>query len=256
MSTELSVVFNVSNIACPPLTCTTAGAGISMALKDGLSAKSADESGHLIGEIKSATPFCSTGTNGTWSYVITILDGEIAAGQTVAVEDIESFCCIDCNASMLLDKITTSVETNQIPRESRELYGFSDGKGSAEVIENGDHFFYKFHEAHELHAISVAMDAHLAGYPYAEEPGEVECTVITTPAQATTPWNNLTDSEGDPVRVTVNPASSTPLTNRLVLSVPVTIPAGVAVGLNINCDDPTVHLGLQVHHDFKLIPSE
>lgn len=251
MSTALSIIFTTSNITCPPINC-GAGGTAALKLKEAAIAKSADGSGWLIAAITIAAPFSSNAGAGSWQYVFTVEDSEVRAGQTVTASDIDNACCVPCDASMMLDKLAARTLTN-FTRQSVSLYGLSDGLNAAEQILVGDHVAYRFHSAHLLSAVEIACDAHLAGYPYAASPDSITCTVIRTGPNSNASWLAVNDVLNDPIQIIVEPGSGTPLTARYAIVPPVVIPAGCAVGLNINTSDPEVHFGLQAHFDFQLI---
>lgn len=247
MNTEINLLIDTDNVTCPPLECYSAGDLVMLQLDDGLENKSADASGFLEAEIVSAAPFSQLGAGGKWNYRFTIDDSELNEGESLDAEHISGVCCLECDSKAILAKLKSRSLMNYTTEAFRI---FEDDV----ALTNGDVRLFRRHANILLHAVEVACQKHDAGgYLYAYEPGDVVCSVITSPAQLNSPWSVLMNPSGSPVRATLLPSSSTPLTARLELPVPIQIAGGSNVGLNINAPDPEAHFGLEAHFDFEIL---
>ena len=143
---------------------------------------------------------------------------------------------------MTLDKFA-ALQTRALSRESFRFHNHD-----ATVVA-GTKRLFRNHSAIEVHAIEASCEAHLSGYPYAEEPQPMVLSLETTPAHQATPFGTVVGVDS----LTIDPASATPLTGRVAFVPPIQIDAGKAVGMNLSVPDPLQHLGLEIHIDFRVL---
>lgn len=252
MSTTLTIAFYGPNPGCPPTSCYQAGSPVALELTDTAAPKSADGAGWLVGVLsEDAKPQAQVGAT-DWVYVINFPDTEFSSeyleGQlpTLTTADVNSgdnaigLCCLTCGTLMILDRLM-QLESRSINRESFRVFEHNIPHQTGLIR------LFRNHSTILIHAIEASVEEHLAGYPYAEEPGKETLTFLATAAQQTGPFNAVTALE-----LEIDPSSAEPLTARLEFVPPLEIPGGAAFGSNLDVNDPEAHLGLEIHIDFQV----
>lgn len=255
MSQTLVVSLYSAKPGCPPLSCGNGGA-VAIELKPTSANKSADGAGWLVGTITTEpTPVCQVGAC-DWVYQITIPDSEFSAefiAETLGdftVSDVNSgddaigICCLNCGILMILDRLAT-LQDRALNRESWRIHSYN------QAHQNITSRLFRNHSTVLIYAIEASVEEHLAGYPYAENPGKIELSFLATPAQITGPFASASS-----LKLEIDPASSKPLTERLEFVPPLEIEGGKGFAVSNNTADPDAHLGLEIHVDFKVVEEE
>lgn len=252
MSQTLVVSLYSAKPGCQPLSC-GAGGPIAIELKSSSANKSADGAGWLVGTISATpTPVCQVGAC-DWVYQITIPDsefsaefiagdlGEFTVSDVNSGEDAVGLCCLSCGFLMILDRLAT-LQERALNRESWRIHAHNVAH---QAITSR---LFRNHSTILIHAVEASVEEHLAGYPYADNPGKVELSFLATPAHATGPFASATS-----LKLEIDPASSQPLTGRLEFVPPLEIAGGKGFAISNNTEDPEAHLGLEVHVDFQVV---
>lgn len=262
MSQVVSISLRGETPGCPPISCCAAGSPVSFQLKSESKSKGLDNSGWLVGVLTEDCVATSKVGPSDWIYRIAFPDEAITPGSTIAATDMATgtgtigVCCLNCGDIMLLDMIASLDDSRSLHRESFQIFGESEPHlpGVVGMTRN--------HSAIEIYAIEASCEVHKVGYPYADDPGPVTLTFQNTPAHLTTPYAITTlATDGGPVApspLVIDPASSTPLTNRIEF-IPgsdgnrLLVPAGARLGVEASSADPDAHCGLEVHIEFKIV---
>lgn len=253
MSQVVSLTLYSAKVGCPPISCCKAGSPVTFQLAPTSAAKAADGCGWITGVLtEDCKPVCQIGA-GDWIYRIAFPDEEIAPGATILASDLATeagdigLCCLTCGDIMLLDKLACIGDTRSGFRESFLIFGRETPHSP------GDFPLMRNHSSIEISAIEASIQSHKTGYPYAEDPGKVTITFLTTPAQQAGPFSAVTTET-----LVIDPASTTPLSNRIEFAPDenfnrLIIPAGADFAIQPSSDEPGSHCGLEIHVEFKIV---